>query len=112
MPVVGSSVYILSESGGYAEANAFSPDYEAKQLPIVDAALKFESPHDGQVYILVIRNALYVPSMNNNLIPPCLLREAGIEVNEVPKIYLKDPDVKGHSIYFAESNFRISLSLW
>ena len=40
------------------------------------------------------------------------MREAGIEVNEVPKIHLKDLDVKGHSIYFALSNFRISLSFW
>ena len=39
------------------------------------------------------------------------MREAGIKVNEIPKIHLNDPDVEGHSIFFAETNFRIPLSL-
>ena len=112
MPVVGSSAYIIAESGDSAEVNAFSPDYPTRTIPIVDAALQYESPHDGKTYILVIRNALYVPSMKNNLIPPFILREAGIEVNDVPKIHTKDPDETAHSLYFSETNFRLPLSLW
>ena len=112
MPVVGSSAYILNESGESAEVNAFSPDYPTRNIPIVDAALQYESPYDGKTYILVIRNALYVPSMKNNLIPPFILREAGIEVNDVPKIHMADPDETAHSLFFTETNFRIPLSLW
>ena len=112
MPVVGSSAYILNESGESAEVNAFSPDYPTRNIPIVDAALQYESPYDGKTYILVIRNALYVPSMTNNLIPPFILREAGIEVNDVPKIHMADPDETAHSLFFTETNFRIPLSLW
>ena len=112
MPVVGSSAYILNESGESAEVNAFSPDYPTRNIPIVDAALQYESPYDGKTYILVIRNALYVPSMKNNLIPPFILREAGIEVNDVPKIHMDDPDEMAHSLFFTETNLRIPLSLW
>ena len=50
--VIGSSAYIISESGESAEVNAFSPDYATRDIPIVDAALQYESPYDGTTYIL------------------------------------------------------------
>ena len=50
--------------------------------------------------------------MDNHLITPFIMREAGIMVNDTPKIQLVDPDVTSHSIYFAESDLRIPLSLW
>ena len=61
--------------------------------------------------MLVIRDALYVPSMTNHLIPPLIMREAGITVNDTPKIHLPDPDVSDHSILFEGSKFRLPLSL-
>ena len=39
------------------------------------------------------------------------MREAGMKVNEIPRIYLNNPDVEGHSIFFAEKKFIIPLSL-
>jgi hypothetical protein len=61
----------------------------------------------------VIRNALHVPSMKNNLLPPFVLREAGIRVRDTPEIQeVSDPTVDDHSIYFPETGFRIPLSLW
>ena len=50
--------------------------------------------------------------MDNNLIPPFIMREAGIEVNEVPKIHAIEPSIEHHSIYFRQDNLRIPLALW
>jgi hypothetical protein len=69
-------------------------------------------PYTDTPYILIVRNALSVPSMKNNLVPPLIVREAGVQVNSTPKIHAKDPTVKDHSIYFPDSDFRIPLSLW
>jgi hypothetical protein len=74
--------------------------------------VKYECPRDGTSYILVIRNALHVPSMTNNLIPPFMMREAGITVHDTPKIQVSDPDGNDHSIFFPETKLRIPLSLW
>ena len=74
MPVVGCHAYILSDTGRIADVNAFCPDYATMELPIVDAAIQYDCPYSGISYILVIRNALYVPSMVNNLLPPFMLR--------------------------------------
>ena len=88
------------------------PDYDSMQIKIVDAAVQYDCPYTGKTHILVIRNALHVPSMKHNLLPPFILRQAGIEVNDTPKIQVMDPTEKDHSIYFKETDLRIPLSLW
>ena len=80
MAVVGKHCYILSESGKTTDVQPFSPDYKAMTCQIVDAAIQYDDPFTGQPYILVIRDALHVPTMGNNLIPPFMMREAGIQV--------------------------------
>ena len=112
MPVVGKNVYILAKMGKTVEVNPFTPDYEAMEAELVDAAVQYDSPYNGMSTILVIQGPLYVPSMNNNLILPFMLREAGVKVNKTPKIQVKDPDEDDHAIIFPETKFRILLSLW
>ena len=112
MQVVGQSCYILSDSGTFVEVNAFSPDYETKNIPIVDAGVQYDCPHSMMTYILVIRNALHVTSKTNNLIPPLMMQEAEIMVYGTPKIQMENPMVKDHFIYFQETGLRIPLQLW
>ena len=79
---------------------------------VSDTALKYDCPYSGESKILIIRRGLYVPSMSNNLLPPFMLREAGITINEVPKIHVSSPTEEHHSIMFQETNFQIPLSLY
>ena len=113
MVVVGKHSLILNQSGRTAEVAPFSPDCGSlESVPIVDAVVAYDCPYEMKTYILVLTNALYVPSMDHNLLPPFILREAGLEVNDVPKIQVKDPDVRDHSIWFPAAQFRIPLGLW
>jgi hypothetical protein len=76
MPVVGSEAHILADLGKIRGVYPYTPDYKPTQVQMVDAAVRYESPFDGKVYILVIRNALYVASMKYILVPPFVMREA------------------------------------
>ena len=67
----------MSRSGQVAEVNAFAKECGVLQIPIVDAAVVFEDPYDGNIYFLVMQNALYVESMNHHLVPPFIMREGG-----------------------------------
>ena len=49
--------------------------------------LAYDCKRTNQVYLLVLRNVLYIESMDDNLIPPFILREAGLIVNERAKIH-------------------------
>jgi len=110
MPVVGNKAYILSDTGRTASVSAYNPTYPSQCIPIVDAAVLYQDPSQGREFILVLRNALHVPSMTNHLIPPFLMREHGITVNDTPKIQLPNPSVDDHAILL-DSTFRIPLSL-
>jgi hypothetical protein len=114
MIVAGKHCYVIAWTGRNATVNPFTPDYDAlKEVPIVDAAIMYECPYSGKEYILVLlRNALHVPSMDNNLIPPFVMREAGLIVNDVPKIHLREPTVDDHAILFEDFDLKIPLALW
>ena len=98
--------YILNNTGRTSEVSPFTSSYETlKNVPIVDAIIAYDCPFSGKTYLLVCHNALFVSSMTHNLIPPFILREANIIVNDVPKIPSPDPDKTTHSICFPDSEF-------
>ena len=112
MPVVGHNAHILSHSGLKADVRPYSPDYGPMEIEIVDAAIYHECIDTGRGCIFVIRNALYVPSMVNNLIPPFIMQEKGIQVRDTPKINVNDPEPADHAIVFPETGLRIPMHLW
>ena len=111
MVVMGKYCEILEDTGKVIDVTPFTPDYEPKTTKIVDAAIKYVSEYNGKEYVLVFRNSLYFPSMNHNLVPPFIMREKGIEVNDVPKIHLDDPSENDHSIYLRKYDVRIPLKI-
>ena len=48
MPVVGCGTYIVAHTGNMADVQAYNPDCESKQIPIVDTTLQYDNPYDGR----------------------------------------------------------------
>ena len=114
MAVVGDHATVFSRSGRKADVKPFSSDCsKLESVPIVDAAVAYDCPRSMKTYILAFRNALYVPSMNHNLTPPFVMREAGITVNDVPKIQTKEKDLndKTHCIVATEGDNGVDLKI-
>ena len=80
MPVIRMNAYILSTIGETVDIAPFTPDYKPISVELVDAALKYECPYSGEIKIFIIRRRLHVPSMTHNLLPPFMLKEAGITI--------------------------------
>ena len=112
MVVLGKFCAILSKSGRTAEVSGFTQDIGVlSKVPLIDAALAYDCPIDGKTYILVARNALYVPSMDHNLIPPFIMREANLIVNDVPKQHCDQPTNDSHTIQDLTTGLQIQLKL-
>ena len=110
--VVGYNSHIHQDSGKRINISAFTAAVgKLKDIPIVDAMILYECPYTSKSIILVINNALYVKENRDNLITPFLVREAGIQLNETPKIQCDDPSIDDHSLYIKEMNIRIHLHL-
>ena len=82
------------------------------KVPIADIMMvAYDCKQTHQVYLLIARNALYVESMENNLVHPFILREAGLQLKDVPKIHCDDPNDDDHTIQDLETGMFIRLEL-
>ena len=79
MAIVGSNDTKIQDTGGYADVNAFA-NYvgQMKRVPIKDMAIAYDCPYQKKTFLLIIKNALHVPAMNHDLIPPFILDESGL----------------------------------
>ena len=98
MAVAGANVLIISKSGLVATVTPFLADLPPMDdIEIGDVAMAYDNPRTGVTYILVMRNALLIPTMDHNLIPPFLIREAVLFLDETPKLHAPTPSVTNHS---------------
>ena len=112
MVVIGKQVFIFNQSDQYANVRAFTDEVKGiPKVPIVNAIIAYDCPQSGHTYLLVVRNALCVPSMEHNLIPPFILREAVLVLNDTPKIHCNVPSAEDHSLFDKETGLRIPFTL-
>ena len=112
MIVLGRHSFIFESTGRTCTVTPFSSELGlAENVPIVDGAIVYEEPYSGEPIILLIRNALYIPSMEINLIPPFILRAGGVIVNDIPKIHCDNPETSDHCISFRTHDLKIPLQL-
>jgi hypothetical protein len=112
MAVAGSGCTIIARSGQYANVTSFSSELPMmEQVEIGDVAIAYDDPISLVTYLLVMRNALLIPSMSHNLLPPFLIREASLFLDETPKFQSADLSLDNHTIYDEETGMRIHLQL-
>ena len=88
--VLGNNASVINQTGKFAVVRSFSGVlFRMESVLNIDAAVAYDCPYTLRTRILLVRNALYVPSMQHNLIPPFLMREAELTVNNTPQIHKK-----------------------
>ena len=112
MVVLGKECFVFESTGQTCNVKPFDPALgTALDVPIVDAAIAYDCPLTHETYILIIRNALHIPSMRYTLIPPFIMREGGLIVNDIPKMHCEYPTIEDHCILFKDIDLRIPLQL-
>ena len=113
MVVLGKQCYIIAKQDNKCEVSAFVCDVGTlKSVDVVDACLAYDCIKTGRTILLVFRNALYIPNMKHHLIPPFILREADVEVNDKCRIHCKEKiDLNSHCLWFEDAEVRIPLHL-
>ena len=106
MVVLGWNAFIFESSGRTCNVRPFSDELGiAKDVPIVDGAIAVDCHTTGETKLLMVRNALYLPSLVHNLIPLFIMRAGGVTVNDVPCIHCAEPTDDDHCILFSNSDF-------
>ena len=112
MIVVGKNSIIFDDTGKTCTVNAFSESAgKLHNIPIIDAVIAYDCPYQCKTFLLLMRNALYIPELVINLLPPFIVRESGIQIDECPKIQTTNPTIDNHSMFIHEHNLRIPFKL-
>ena len=95
MAVFGRGCTVVNDTGLHCNITPFSGDLPGmKMVSIKDVAVAYDDPYTLQTFLMVAKNVLHVPSMSHNLIPPFLMREALLRVNEEPKHQASFPTIE------------------
>ena len=112
MVVVGRNCTVFDSTGKTCTVNSFAESAgRLEHVPIVDAVVAYDCPYNAKVYLLLMRNALQVSDIQVNLLPPFIVREAGLHIDDCPKSQSPEPTVDTHCIYSKESDLRIHFGL-
>ena len=111
--VIGRHTIIINKIGRTVEVILFTLDYEdLHQDPIFDVVILYMCMYNNQIYIIIVRDVLSVPSMKQNLIPPFSMQESEAYVNITPNVHtIGEQTVDYHATYIPSNNFRILLLL-
>ncbi len=112
MAVAGKKCTIIVKSGQYATVTPFSSELpELERVEIGDVAIAYDDPISLVTYLLVMRNALLILCMSHNLLPPFLIREASLFLDETPKFQSTDLSLDNQTVYDEETGMRTYLQL-
>ena len=67
-------------------------------MKTVSGSLPYDYLNPGKTVIIVVHQAIYVPTMDCNLICPMQVRMNDIKLDEKPKILTEDPTNESHAI--------------
>jgi len=97
--VAGCDCTIIARSIFFANVTPFHKDHPAMEMvEIGEVMVAYDDPILQKTYLLVMRNALLIHSMDHNLISSFLIREAGLLLDETPKHQLEHPTIVNHAI--------------
>ena len=101
MMVLGMNTFIMESTRRTCSVNPFSSELGiVENVPIVDVLIAYDFQYNKNTYILIIRNGLYIPSMQYKIIPPFLMRAGGVIVKDIPKIHCNDIKSSDYCISF------------
>ena len=110
--VVGKNVLVTHDTGKVVNVGPFTDQLgKLKDVPIVDCVVAHDCPYSKRTFFLAMYNTLYIPKMNENLVPPFTLRRQGNVVNDIPKIQLDAPSEMDHCIILDDNRIHIPLQL-
>ena len=99
--VVGKQCLVFHDFDRPVNVSGFDTSLgTVKNRSVVSAALAYDDPETGEVIMLVVHQAIHIPTMDHNLLCPMQLRMSDVAVDECPKFLHSAPTDETHAIRF------------
>ena len=110
MLILSKECFVFESTGKTCNVRHFDPALGTVQnVSIVNAAIAYDCQFSHETYILIVHNALHIESMHHNLIPSFIMRECGIIISDIPKMYCSYLSIHNHCISIKNIDLRIPL---
>jgi hypothetical protein len=96
--VAGLESLVLLDWDRPCVVSSYDPAQKPKTLMTVSAALTHEFPKIGRTVCLILHQAIYLPTLQHNLLCPMQMRLHGVVVNETPRLQCESPTESSHSV--------------
>jgi hypothetical protein len=107
---VGGDVMIVNRTMRTVKVTPFLKSLgSVSKIPIVTAAVAYDDPKSGKVFVLLIHQALYFKEMDHCLLCPMQMRLNDVVVNERPKFLTEQPSEDDHVVKCGEVTIPLEL---
>ena len=98
--VLGKNAYIFLDHDRAVDIIGYdrSKGTSAKNMKTVSSALAYDDQATGKTTILVVHQAIHIPTMGSNLLCPMQAQMNDIKVDETPKFLTENPTDIMHAI--------------
>jgi hypothetical protein len=96
--VFGKEALIFNDSDREVTESGYDPSGETKSLSTVSAALGYVIPETGKNVLLIIHQAIYLPTLDHNLLSTMKIRLHDVVVNETQKFQSLEPTSLSHTM--------------
>ena len=96
--VLAKEALIIHDYGRPVSVYSYDKEDGCKEYRTVSAAVAYDHPQTGQVYMLVINQAIKIPLLQNHSLCPMQCWLNGIKISEMPEFLAEDPDESTHSL--------------
>jgi hypothetical protein len=110
--VVGKNAFIVHRLNKKVNVTGFDPSLgKINDLDLVLAAIAYDYPETGEMVILMVHQAVHVPTMTNDLLCLMLMRVNDIEMQECPKFLLERLDDTSHALWTTQDGEELVIPL-
>jgi hypothetical protein len=96
--IVGKEALMFNDFDRKVTVSGYDPSGETKSSRTVSMALGYAIPETGNNVLLIIHQAIYLPTLDNNLLSTMQMRLDDVLVNEIPKLHSLEPTSLSHTI--------------
>ena len=95
---IGSGALVIYDFDQPVQVFGYDPGLGAQNFRTVSAVLGYTRPDTGQIYHLVVHQAIEIPHLDHHLLCPMQCRVNDIVINDVPKFLTRTPTPETHAI--------------
>ena len=88
---VGKDALVIYDYDRPVTVSGYDPQLGSRDFKTVSAVLEYTNPLTGQIYHLVIHQAIQIPNLDHHMLCPMQCRVNDIIINDVPKFLMKTP---------------------